>query len=102
MFRRKAIALPPEFDAAVDLWREADHDVHAALARFRTAPNPVNRLAVIMAWSTLKVTLGALASWATDDQQAIDASTWAYARSEALQEEIRQASLIEGRPIVFD
>jgi hypothetical protein len=107
MFKRKGKAPPPKalphaFDVAVDLWREADHEVTDALARFRTAANPVNRLAVIMAWAVLKVRLEALSSWAIEHQQATDASAWAYARSEALQKEIQQASAVEGRPIVLD
>jgi hypothetical protein len=102
MSRPKTPALPPEFDVAVDLWREAEQDVLAALARFRTAPDPVNRLAVIMAWTALKVTLETLGSWAIEHQQADDASAWARARAKALRKEIRQASLAEGRPILFD
>jgi hypothetical protein len=102
MPKPKLPALPPEFDAAVDLWREAEDDVVAALARFRAAPNPVNRLAVIMSWTSLRVALGALGSWAVEHQQADDASAWARARAKALQKEIRQASLTEGRPILFD
>ena len=102
MPKPKMPALPPEFDTAVDFWREAEHDVLAALARFRTAPNPVNRLAVIMSWTALRVALGALGSWAIEHQQADDASAWARARAKALQKEIRQVSLTEGRPILFD
>lgn len=102
MPKPKMPALPPEFDTAVDLWRDAEHDVLAALARFRAEPNAVTRLAVIMSWTALRVALGALGSWAIEHQQADDASAWARARAKALQSEIRQVSLVEGRPILFD
>ncbi|HEY6982144.1 hypothetical protein, partial [Reyranella sp.] len=107
MFKRKGKALPPkalapEFDAAVELWRQAELDVHAALARFRTVPDPVNRLAVIMAWAAFEMSLKALSGWIKEHPPAIDATTWAHARSEALHIEIRRAGFIEKRPIFLD
>lgn len=101
MFERNTKALPPEFEIAVTRWREADEDVVAALARFRTMPNPVNRLAVIMAWAVLRVSLQALSSWAGEHPRASDASVWAQARSQGLQAEIEQVGLAEARPIAL-
>ncbi len=107
MFKRKRQtpppeALPTEFSVAVKLWQKADNDVHVALGRFRTAPNQVNRLGVMMAWAALKVPLEALSSWARAHPQAIGAVAWAWARSEALHTEIVEASLIEEQPIILD
>ena len=107
MFKRKRKevlpqALPLEFEAAVELWRQAEADVHVALARFGTAPNPVNRIAVLMAWAALQVPLRALASYGTAHQPAIDAATWAHARSQALRSEVLQVGWPEDRPIALD
>ena len=107
MFNRKGKASPPkvllpEFDAAMEIWQQAELDVHAALAHFRVTPNPVNRLGVLMAWAACQVSVKALSGWIEKHPPAIDAATWAYARSEALKIEIQQASFVEERPIILD
>lgn len=107
MFKRKRKvmlpqALPLEFEAAVELWRQAEADIHIALARFRIAPNPVNRIAVLMAWAAMQVPLKALSSYGSAHPPAIDAAAWAHARSEALRGEVLQVGWPEDRPIVLD
>lgn len=107
MFKRKRKEAPPqasplEFEAAVELWRQAEADIHVALARFATAPNPVNRVAVLMAWAALQVPLKALSSYGTAHAPAIDAAAGAHARSQALRSEVLQVGWPEDRPIVLD
>ncbi|MBS0220495.1 MAG: hypothetical protein JSR91_07115 [Proteobacteria bacterium] len=94
--------MPPELEAAIGLWRQAEADLHVALARFATAPNPVNRIAVLMAWAALQVPLRALSSYGTAHPPAIDAAAGARARLEALRSEVLQVGWPEDRPIVLD
>lgn len=100
---RKAVpsqALLLEFDAAVELWRDAELDVHAALARFSIEPDPVNRLAVLMAWAALQGSLEALSSFVLEHPPAFDAVEWMHGRSEVLQREVQDVAGAE-EPIDF-
>jgi hypothetical protein len=101
---RKAVpaqALLLEFDAAVEFWHHAELEVHAALARFRTGPNPVNRLAVLMAWAALQGSLRTLSGFVLEHPPAFDAVEWMHGRSEVLQLEVQDVAGVE-EPIDFD
>lgn len=100
---RKAMpsqALQLEFEAAVESWHQAECDVHAALARFRTGPNPVNRLGVLMAWAALQGSLDALSGFVLEHPPAFDAVEWMHGRAEMLQGKVQQVAGAE-EPIGF-
>lgn len=93
--KRKAVpsqALLLEFDIAVELWREAELEVHAGLARFNLEPNPVNRLVVLMAWAALQGSIEALSSFVLEHPPAFDAVEWMHGRSEVLRLEVQQVA----------
>ena len=93
-------ALLLQFDAAVELWQQAEREVHAALARFRTEPNPVTRLAVLMAWAALQGSLEALSCFVLEHPPAFDAVEWMHGRAEMLQLEVQDVAGAE-EPIGF-
>jgi hypothetical protein len=80
--------LPIEFKRALQQWRDADKDVRKALAYLKTAPGPVSRTAVLMAWAASKVPLDILATWPEEHPAATEAMIWAYASSESLRADI--------------
>ena len=85
-------ALQLEFETAVELWWHAELEVHAALARCKTMPNPVTRLAVLMAWAALQGSLKALSRFVLEHPPAFDAVEWMHGRSEALQLKVRNVT----------
>lgn len=93
--KRKAVplqALLLEFDVAVELWREAELEVHAALARFGLQPDPVNRLAVLMAWAALQGSLKTLSGFVLEHPPAFDAVEWMHGRSAVLRLEVQDVA----------
>ena len=55
--------LPPEFDACLNDWRQADRDAQLCFARYQIRPTFLTRLAIAAAWAALEVALGALEAW---------------------------------------
>lgn len=93
-------ALQLEFEVAVELWQQAERDVHVTLARFRTGPDPVKRLAVLMAWAALQESLKTLSRFVLKHPPAFDAVDWMHGRSEVLQIEVQHVAGAE-EPIVL-
>jgi hypothetical protein len=95
MPKRQKKSLPTEFEAAIERWRDADVDVRIALALFRATPNPVNRLAAIMAWAALEVPLGELSG--CEHPRVMEAMASVRAMWTQLHTEIDEAGLLVER-----
>jgi hypothetical protein len=89
--------LPPQFDAAVDRWRMADHYLREMLGRYGTAPNAVNRLAVTIACAAIDMPLDELGGWAAlhPRSPAVEACARAQASWEELHWEMERAGLLK-------
>ena len=89
--------LPPDFYAWLKVCRQAERDAWACLARYRTTPTSLTRLAVDAAWSALEVALGILESWLKSHPETPIASTIADAQAarDGLFDEIKLAGLMD-------
>jgi hypothetical protein len=89
--------LPPDFHARLKICQQAERDTWACLARHRTAPTQITRLAIDAAWTAFEVSLGVLESWLLTHPRTIVASAIGDAQK-ALEEvriQIERAGLLE-------
>ena len=89
--------LPPEFDACLNGWRQADRDAQICLARYQIRPTFLTRLAMDAAWAALEVALGTLEAWLVTHPRTRAARVVDHAQSSwnGLHTQIERAGLLE-------
>lgn len=88
--------LPPDFRDWLKIWQQAEQDAWTCLARYRTTPTPLTRLAIDAAWSALEVALGLLETWLLTHPRTRIASAIGEAQKalEELRIQIERADLL--------
>ena len=89
--------LPPEFDACLNGWRQADRDAQICLAWYQIRPTLLSRRAVDAALATLETSLGTLGQWEIAHPRTRAARAVDYAQSSwnGLHAQIERAGLLE-------
>ena len=88
--------LPPEFDACLNGWHQADQDARISLARYQITPTVLTRLAIDAAWAALEATLGTLEPWVITHPRTRAARVVDHAQSSwnGLQAQMERAGLL--------